>query len=335
MAFFWQSRAEKEAQALAKNQALGIGPTAAQSQLAQGLSQSQGMMSAQAGGVRQNPLAAMRSAQMQGAQMAAQGQMQAAELRAKEQQQGQLLNAEFAKRETESQNALAGAAINMGSSALAAGISSDIRGKEQIQDGGQRTDQLLSAMKPAAFQYKDQVANGAGQRLGVMAQDVQRAAPELVDEGPDGRLRLDGPGALSANLAASARLAERLDALESELSPRARPAPRANADDERSRFLNNVPERMDHPPEMPEDPQFRGPAPTDPADIANRLRMREQSREAVRAGPPQIDPEVLRASLKRAANPPNVNNIIGQHQGKFTTRGGRGSWLTNSERRGG
>lgn len=227
MAIFFQSSAEQQAQALAKRQALGTGPTAAQSQLAQSLSQTQGMMSAQAAGVRQNPLAAMRSAQQQGAQVAAQGQMQAAQLRAQEQLSGQQMYMQQAQRTTEAQNGLANGLMAMGSTALAAGVTSDIRSKEHIQDGGQRTDELLRAMSPQQFQYRDQAAHGSGPRLGVMAQDVQRAAPELVDRGPDGNLRLDGPGALSASLAANARLAERLDALEGRMgggAPRSRPA---------------------------------------------------------------------------------------------------------------
>lgn len=215
---FFQSGAEKEATGLAKAQALGKGPSAAQAQLAKNFADQQAMMTAQAGLVRGNPLAAARNAQLAGATLAASHGANAAHLRAQEQQAGQQMFQQQAQRETEAQNGIANGMMAMGSTALAAGVSSDIRGKNQIEDGAQRTDALLDAIQPYSFRYKDTQRNGEGERLGVMAQDVQRVAPEIVDRGKDGRLRLDGPGALSANLAASARLAERLDQAETQLA---------------------------------------------------------------------------------------------------------------------
>lgn len=231
MGMFWDSATEKAARRGAAAAAAGTGPSAARSQLAQGLAQTQNGMMAQAAGVRQNPLAAMRMAQQQGAQMAGQANMQAAQLRGQEQLQGQQQQMQIAQQDAATQQALVGGLMNMGGAALSGGLSgmapkpavegggSDIRMKDNIQPAGDRTDALLASIRPEQYNYRDPAREGGGNRLGVMAQDLQRADPNLVDQRPDGNLAINGPAALSASLAANARLAQRLDAIEGRLAP--------------------------------------------------------------------------------------------------------------------
>jgi hypothetical protein len=240
MGLFYSTHNELQAQRNAEAAAAGRGPSAARSQLAQGLNQTQQFMSAQAAGVRQNPLAAMRMAQQQGAQMAGQTQMQAAQIRSQEQQAGQQALAGIAAQDAASQNQLVGALMNTGATALSAGLAgaapaaasvaapvvenlkggkSDIRAKTAIQDGAPEADRLIENLSPYQYQYRDPQRDGGGERLGVMAQDLQRADPRLVQRGRDGQLSIDGPRALSANLAVSARLAQRLNAVEAAQRP--------------------------------------------------------------------------------------------------------------------
>lgn len=240
MGLFYSTHAEKQAARNAEAAAAGRGPSAARSQLAQGLNQSQNFMSAQAAGVRQNPLAAMRMAQQQGAQMAGQTQMQAAQIRSQEQQAGQQALAGIAAQDAAAQNQLVGGLMNMGATAMSAGLAgaapaaaslaapmvenlkggkSDIRAKTAIQDGAPQADRLIENLAPYQYQYRDPQRDGGGARLGVMAQDLQRADPRLVQRGRDGQLSIDGPRALSANLAVSARLAQRLNAVEAAQRP--------------------------------------------------------------------------------------------------------------------
>jgi hypothetical protein len=223
---FWNSAAENANIRLAKQAAAGNGPSAARSQLAQGLSQAQNYMSAQAAGVRQNPLAAQRQAQQQGAQMASQANMQSAQLRGQEQLIGQQQLATIAQNDAAAQQALVGGLTSMASTGLAGGLAgmggkpedgatSDVNAKRDIQPAGDRTDALLQSIQPEQYNYRDPARHGQGNRLGVMAQDLARADPNLVDRQPDGNLAINQPAALSASLAANARLAQRLDALES------------------------------------------------------------------------------------------------------------------------
>ena len=249
MGLFWNSAAENANIRLAKQAAAGNGPSAARSQLAQGLSQAQNYMSAQAAGVRQNPLAAQRQAQQQGAQMASQANMQSAQLRGQEQLVGQQQLATIAQNDAAAQQALVGGLTSMASTGLAGGLAgmggkpedgttSDVNAKRNIQPAGDRTDALLQSIRPEQYNYRDPARHGQGNRLGVMAQDLQRADPNLVDRQPDGNLAINQPAALSASLAANARLAQRLDALESRTG--AAPAVSAAAPDSSSRLQNTI-----------------------------------------------------------------------------------------------
>lgn len=113
---------------------------------------------------------------------------------------------------------LAGAALGAGGAWLA----SDKKGKTDITDGKNATDQLLDALKSYKFNYKDASKRDLpeGKRLGVMAQDVEKTAvgEEIVVEDKGGMKYLEGgENALGAILASLGRLQERADELEKKL----------------------------------------------------------------------------------------------------------------------
>lgn len=154
--------------------------------------------------------------------------MQAAQLRAQEQLQGQQQLQGIAAQDAAAQGQLVGGLMDMAGTALASGLQSasseggakgkmggmsDIRSKTNIGDGAPAVDALLSnPPQPITYTYRDP-ANGEGERLGVAAQQLP---PQLTRRGRDGMLRIDGPRALSANLAASAQLARRVNTLEAD-----------------------------------------------------------------------------------------------------------------------
>jgi hypothetical protein len=102
-----------------------------------------------------------------------------------------------------------------GSIASAAGslIASDKRAKKNITDGEDESAKLLKALHPKGFEYKDD-KHGKGHHLGVMAQDVERAAPDMVIDDTDGVKKLDMRKVLSASLAGLGSLDKRLSKIE-------------------------------------------------------------------------------------------------------------------------
>jgi hypothetical protein len=85
---------------------------------------------------------------------------------------------------------------------------------EQARDAG-ALDRLGQSLTPHTYEYKDP-ANGPGERLGVMAQDVERAGPlgqSLVTE-QQGTKMIDIPAALGTSLGLLGRLSERIAHLE-------------------------------------------------------------------------------------------------------------------------
>lgn len=96
----------------------------------------------------------------------------------------------------------------------AAAAMSDERLKTEISDAHEDIDQMLDALRPKNYRYKDP-KHGEGPRAGIMAQDMLRskAGARVVRQLPEG-LALDVNAALSAALASSARLNERLRKLE-------------------------------------------------------------------------------------------------------------------------
>lgn len=93
-------------------------------------------------------------------------------------------------------------------------LMSDERLKTDITDSGKEVDSMLDAMLPKAYVYKDS-RHGVGRRVGVMAQDMEKskAGGAVVVDLPAGK-GLDVNLALSAALAATARLNERLRKVE-------------------------------------------------------------------------------------------------------------------------
>lgn len=94
-------------------------------------------------------------------------------------------------------------------------MASDINAKQDIQKADFDVDDFLNSITSYKYSYKDPAKNGEGERLGVMAQDMEQSpmGNEIVMDGPDGK-QIDMKKALSASLAALARLNERLNTLE-------------------------------------------------------------------------------------------------------------------------
>lgn len=109
---------------------------------------------------------------------------------------------------------MAGPLIGAAGQIGAAAAMSDERLKTEISDAHDDIDEMLEALRPKRYRYKDE-KHGAGSRVGIMAQDMERsrAGRDVVRELPDGKA-LDINAALSAALASSARLHERLRKVE-------------------------------------------------------------------------------------------------------------------------
>lgn len=105
----------------------------------------------------------------------------------------------------------------MKQAASIAAMFSDERIKKNVSPADEAIDEMLEAVTPVTFEYKDK-AHGDGKFAGVMAQDLQKSelGSEMVIEGPDGLLRVDGWKMMSALMATIARLHARIDKLEGE-----------------------------------------------------------------------------------------------------------------------
>lgn len=95
-----------------------------------------------------------------------------------------------------------------------AAVASDERLKTDVRPGGHDIDEMMDKLTARTYRYKDDV-HGKGERVGVMAQDMERSkmGAGVVREMPYGK-GLDVNRALSAALAATARLNERLRKVE-------------------------------------------------------------------------------------------------------------------------
>lgn len=93
-------------------------------------------------------------------------------------------------------------------------MASDKKLKTNIKDGENAADAFMSALRPKMYEYIDK-KYGAGERLGVMAQDMVQSSmgDQAVVEGQEGKM-VDTRKATSALLASTARLNERLSKLE-------------------------------------------------------------------------------------------------------------------------
>jgi hypothetical protein len=81
---------------------------------------------------------------------------------------------------------------------FASGVLSDIRVKENIREESPALSALLSI---PTYSYNYTFEPGV-RRMGVMAQDVEQVAPNLVHDGPDGLKRVDQYGLLTLTMAA-------------------------------------------------------------------------------------------------------------------------------------
>lgn len=97
---------------------------------------------------------------------------------------------------------------------------SDRNAKHSIKEASDDADEFMDSLTPYSFRYKDE-SHGAGERLGVMAQDVEEShlGRNIVTE-VDGIKAIDHSGAISALLAGVARLNARVSELELELRAR-------------------------------------------------------------------------------------------------------------------
>jgi len=94
---------------------------------------------------------------------------------------------------------------------------SDENLKTDIADGADDIDEMLNGLVAKTYRYKDEAKYGAGPRAGIMAQDLakSKAGSALVVKLPDGAgLGFDVSKAVSAALAATARLNERMRKVE-------------------------------------------------------------------------------------------------------------------------
>ena len=122
------------------------------------------------------------------------------------------------------QRALQGGMISAAGSVLAAKYgnsgtaASDERLKTDISDAGNDIDDMLNSLVAKTYRYKDEKKFGAGPRAGIMAGDLakSKAGSALVVDLPDspGMKGFDVGKAVSAALASTARLNERLKKLE-------------------------------------------------------------------------------------------------------------------------
>jgi hypothetical protein len=130
--------------------------------------------------------------------------------------QGQLA-AEQAKAQgaNAAQSNLLGGVLGAGGEIGGAALKSDINVKTNITDARRDIDEMLDSMRrQISWDYKD-TKHGEGRFSGIAAQDLERSAigKRIVRDAPDGK-ELDAHKTISATLAATARLNERLRKLE-------------------------------------------------------------------------------------------------------------------------
>jgi hypothetical protein len=146
----------------------------------------------------------LRQAQLGAASSAAQAQAQ--------------MDSARAQRQSDLFGGIIGAGAKLGAAYLAG---SDERLKKDVKSGDKAAASFVEALsksvKPKSFKYKDPEVQGEGERLGVMAQDLEKVpgGKQMVKKGADGMRYLDPASGFGAVLAAQAHLAERLKALES------------------------------------------------------------------------------------------------------------------------
>jgi hypothetical protein len=102
-------------------------------------------------------------------------------------------------------------------SAAAQKAASDERLKTDVRDARSEVDEMMATLKPVSYRYKDEDKWGAGDRLGILAQDLQRSElgkTAVVPVDDSGHIGFDVGMATSMSLAGLARLHERVSKLE-------------------------------------------------------------------------------------------------------------------------
>lgn len=124
----------------------------------------------------------------------------------------QNINAGVAGQNAQNQNATNQGLMNAAGSVASMFAMSDKRVKKDVEDFDSRS--FLEAIKAHKFKYKDQARHGEGQQVGVMAQDVEKEAPQMVVDTPEGKM-LDFNKSGGPILASLADINERLEKMES------------------------------------------------------------------------------------------------------------------------
>lgn len=98
---------------------------------------------------------------------------------------------------------------------IAAAMMSDERLKTNVTDARDGVDELMDGLSPKGYDWKDPATFGTGTGAGIMAQDLERskAGKTMIVDTPSGKA-IDVKKAVGAALAATARLNERLRAVE-------------------------------------------------------------------------------------------------------------------------
>jgi hypothetical protein len=112
-------------------------------------------------------------------------------------------------------NQQSSANLQMGGMAALAYAKSDENSKKNIELAPDQIDQFLNDLTGYKFSYKDP-QDGSGERIGVMAQDVEQSpvGDKMVVEDQEGMKNLDGGKALNAILASLGRLNEKVNNIE-------------------------------------------------------------------------------------------------------------------------
>ncbi len=97
-----------------------------------------------------------------------------------------------------------------------AGLLSDEETKRNIRPGNIQASQAVGELNPYTFEYKAGYDDSGAQRIGVMAQDMERVAPQAVVDTPQGKV-IDTAQATGLSLAASADQEQRLRAQQEQI----------------------------------------------------------------------------------------------------------------------
>lgn len=204
---------QNEAEEFYRRQAAGgFSAAAAQQQAQQNQSFAQALAQAQMAGAGSTPALAYRNAQEALGQANAQTFQQALAAQMRERERGNM--GLMGLRDRDDQRIRQGLGTVFQTAGTLGAFLSDERAKTDVEDGTGEARDFLQALAAHRYRYKDE--HGGGERLGPMAQELERSAAgkRMVSEGPDGLKRVDFAQALQATMAGAGDLHRRLSALE-------------------------------------------------------------------------------------------------------------------------